>query len=113
MVARLLSTPTLSAEELRARGVDPGTADLIHVANPDRDGIEQYPAFQFDAKEIRPVVTRVNRILGAAEDPLGVWDWWASGHSYLEGGVAPATLLGDPVQEELVVVLAKSVGQDT
>lgn len=108
--SRLLGTLTLSADELRERGLNPDLPDLIHLTGPD--GKEHYPAFQFADDAIRPVVIRVNGILGIGElsDSIGAWCWWVDSHEHL--GAAPVTLLLNPGNEERLIALAQRVGQD-
>jgi hypothetical protein len=87
---RLLATPCLTREALVARGADPTEPNVIRLLAAD--GTDRFPTFQFLASgATRPVVGRVNEILGAATDPWGVADWWLSAHSGL--GRRPAELL--------------------
>jgi len=55
-----------------------------------------YPAFQFDGarRELRPVVAKVNQLLGAARDPWGVASWWVSPNGWLPRSSRPVDLLG-------------------
>lgn len=71
-----------------------------------------YPAFQFDlaVRGLRPVVSRVNQELGAAEDPWGVASWWVSSHSRL-GGRSPKDLLGTPEERHLIELAAAESGE--
>lgn len=96
---RLLAASALSEAELRARGQDPGDADLIRL---DRaDGTGQWPAFQFgpDGAPL-DLVRTINQILGVADDPWGVADWWLGPNSWLPS--APAQLIGRVDAQELI-----------
>ncbi|MFE4368929.1 hypothetical protein ACFRMN_11930 [Streptomyces sp. NPDC056835] len=98
---RLLRTPSLSAEEARARfaGAAP-PLELIRLADPERG--DRYPDFQFPADDGTPhgVVLQVNRILLADIDPWGAADWWLSSNTWLGG--PPASLLGALPDQQLV-----------
>lgn len=64
-----------------------------------------YPSFQVDAERARvhPVVSQVNRLLGAHHDPWGVASWWISGHPRL-GGARPRDLVGSSKEDTLVAL---------
>ncbi len=67
-----------------------------------------YPSFQVDAERARvhSVVARVNRLLGARDDPWGVASWWISHHPRLSGA-CPRDLVGSG-QEDTLIALASS-----
>ncbi|MCL7375940.1 hypothetical protein [Streptomyces sp. 35G-GA-8] len=108
---RLLRTPSLSAEEARARfaGAAP-PLEVIRLADPERG--DRYPDFQFPADDGTPhgVVLQVNRILLAETDPWGAADWWLSGNTWLGG--PPASLLGALPDQQLVGAAAALVEGD-
>ena len=58
----------------------------------DDDGDMLIPDFQLDgpAGVVRPVVAKLNVILGALGDPWGVALWWVTPHDWLEAGRTPA-----------------------
>jgi hypothetical protein len=104
---RLLGVPAYTEQELRARGGRLGTG-LIRLRRPD--GIEVLPAFQFDRQGAPlPVVTEINRVLRADQDPWGVADWWL-GRNALLGGV-PAQLLRR-VPDSALLGAARAVPED-
>jgi hypothetical protein len=97
--ARLLSAPSVGEWDLVARGQDPTAADLIRLDR--RDGTVQWPAFQFGADGAPlAVVTTINRILDAADDPWGVADWWLGRNAWL--GAVPSQLLERERDQELI-----------
>jgi hypothetical protein len=88
---RLLEAAALTLEQVRERGGDPDRDDLIRLS--PGVGPVRLPAFQFDTEgRPLPVVSAINTLLRAAEDPWGVADWWLGANAWL-GGV-PADLLG-------------------
>ncbi|MFC5719139.1 hypothetical protein ACFP1Z_02935 [Streptomyces gamaensis] len=90
---RLLTAPSLSAEEAKKRCAGRPPRELIRLDDPVRGA--RYPAFQFTLGRggaPLPVVRQVNRILLAEVDPWGAADWWLSGNAWLGG--PPVTLLG-------------------
>jgi hypothetical protein len=106
--ARLLRNPTLTEREVRERGQDPAAADLIRLADPA--GVPLLPAFQFgDDGAPRPVVLRVNAMLGASGDPWGVASWWLDLNARLDE--APFRLLGR-VPDEHILAAAAAVVED-
>ncbi|TDC80109.1 hypothetical protein [Streptomyces hainanensis] len=101
---RLLAVPSRSAGELDPRVADdPLAAGLIRLNDPERG--PRYPDFQFDPDEGGPfsVVTRINRLLLADEDPWGAADWWLGGNRWLAD--PPASLIGR-VPDELLTAAA-------
>ena len=87
---RLLAAPTLTGQQIRAGGADPGQPGLIRLPGPAG---QQIPSFQFTrAGQPIPVVLAVNRLLDADDDPFGVADWWLGRNAWLEG--VPADLIG-------------------
>ncbi|MEH0423954.1 DUF3168 domain-containing protein [Streptomyces sp. B21-083] len=106
---RLLAEPALSADDLRDNfGVEAIAPELIRLRR--HDGTEGLPAFQFDGTgRPRDVVVAVNRLLGAAEDPWGVADWWLGPSPWL--AAAPATLLGRGLDGQLLAA-ASVVGEE-
>jgi hypothetical protein len=96
---RLLSARSLTEHEVRNNGVQPERRDLIRLTATDRKNV--LPAFQFDpAGQPVPIVTEVNQLLDAADDPWGVADWWLGENPWL-GGV-PADLLGEVEDSSLM-----------
>ncbi|WP_248827719.1 hypothetical protein [Frankia sp. Mgl5] len=108
--ARLLALPSLSPEELRARGTDPDDRRLIRLAHPDRG--DQLPAFQFAGSgQPWPVVRQVNERLDAEADPWGVTCWWIDPHARLDA--APAELIGlDRKRDALLLRAAAAMAVD-
>ncbi|GAA1021087.1 hypothetical protein Aple_058020 [Acrocarpospora pleiomorpha] len=86
---RLRAAPSLTPEEVRAQGGDPGSPDLLRLPGP---GGVTIPAFQFgpDGREL-PAVRAVNEILAAGRDPWGAAHWWLRGNALL--GDIPASLV--------------------
>jgi hypothetical protein len=105
---RLLAAPALTEQEVRQRGADTEDPGLIWL---DRaDGGRQWPEFQFAlGGGPLPVVRAVNLLLGAAEDPVGVADWWLSRNAWLDG--QPSLLIGR-VPDDLLVRAARVVGSE-
>ncbi|MEU7154963.1 hypothetical protein [Streptomyces chrestomyceticus] len=91
---RLLTAPSLSADEVRERCSDGSPPrELIRLDDPRRG--TRYPAFQFalgPGGPPIPVVRQVNRVLLADIDPWGAADWWLSGNRWLGG--PPVSCLG-------------------
>jgi hypothetical protein len=105
VVNRLLSVAALSEADVRRRGFDPDDPGLIRLGRAD--GSYQWPAFQFAARGSGPdVVRRINRLLGARTDPLGVADWWLSRNGWL--GDAPYRMVGK-IPDDLLVQAAQAV----
>lgn len=105
VVERLLQVPSLTEDEVDRRGADPADPDLIRL---DRaDGRRQWPAFQF-APGGGPlsVVRAVNRLLGAAADPIGTADWWLSKNGWLDD--EPRRLIGR-VPDDLLMQAAGAI----
>lgn len=102
---RLLRAPALTENEVRRRGAAPADPGLIRL---DRmDGGQQWPEFQFaSGGGPLPVVRAVNRLLGAAADPIGTADWWLSRNGWLDD--APCRLIGR-VPDDLLVQAARAV----
>ena len=105
---RLLGAPALTEDQVRRRGADPADPGLIGL---DRaDGGRQWPEFQFaSGGGPLPVVRVVNRLLGAAADPVGTADWWLSKNGWLDG--EPYRLIGR-VPDDLLVRAARAVGSE-
>jgi len=105
---RLLGVAALSEADLRGAGLDPDDPGLIRLARAD--GSYQWPAFQFEARGSGPdVVRRINRLLGARSDPLGVADWWLSRNGWL--GDAPYRLVGE-IPDDLLLQAAQAVAAE-
>lgn len=102
---RLLRAAALTENEVRRRGADPADPGLIRLDRPD--GGQQWPEFQFapDGRPL-PVVRTVNRLLGAAADPIGAADWWLSKNGWLED--EPCGLIGK-VPDELLIRAARAI----
>lgn len=89
--AWILAAAADSPKNIRRRGVDPDMPGLIRLHRPD--GQVSLPRFQFTrAGEPKPLVLRINELLGADTDPWGVADWWLCPNIWLAG--TPAELLG-------------------
>lgn len=58
--------------------------------------------------DLGEVPQRVNAILDAERDPLGVASWWVSSNGRLPGAATPRELLGTP-DERLLLALAQGV----
>lgn len=101
---RLLAAPTLTAEDLRRRGGDPGQEHLIRL---DSDDGARFPLFQFDASG-RPLrlVLDINALLDADADPWGVADWWLGRNSWLSR--TPAESIGR-VADEVLLTAARTI----
>jgi hypothetical protein len=56
------------------------------------------------------VVTEVNKILGADDDPTGVAAWWVQPNGFL-GGEAPKTLIPSGADGARVLTLAHDVAE--
>lgn len=96
---RILTTACEDISSLRQRGIDP---DVPHLIRLDRDdGRVAVPSFQLD-DDGNPTefVLRVNRLLGAQDDPWGAADWWLSTNSWLHE--PPVRLLPRPGRESVV-----------
>jgi hypothetical protein len=96
---RILTTSCEDIRSLRRRGIDP---DIPHLIRLDRvDGSVVIPSFQLDdAGHPTEFVLRVNRLLGAQDDPWGAADWWLSTNSWLHE--PPVRLLPRPGRESVV-----------
>lgn len=100
----LLAARTLTSQQARDLGIDPGMPGLIRLAPPD--GRQRIPAFQFDrAGHPIPVVLTINRLLDADDDPFGVADWWLGRNAWL--GDVPADLIGS-VEDALLIRAARA-----
>jgi hypothetical protein len=98
----ILDAPARSSAYLSSRGGDPDLPGLIRIQRPD--GRVSLPAFQFTrGGEPKPVVLRVNQVLGADDDPWGAADWWLCPNVWLSG--TPAHLL-DELADHLLVAAA-------
>jgi hypothetical protein len=107
---RLLRKPAYNALQLRELGVDPADPELIRLRRAD--GAFQWPMFQFRPGAAAPeadVVRRINGLLGAHEDPIGVADWWFGGNAWLGG--SPYRLLGQ-VPDDLLIQAALAVAAE-
>ncbi len=94
-----------SPAHVQRMGADPEQPGLIRIPRPD--GRPALPAFQFTrAGEPNPVVLRINRLLGADDDPWGVADWWLCPNVWL--GATPAHVL-DTVDDDVLVAAAAVV----
>jgi hypothetical protein len=116
---RVLDEPMLEAESvarfLGSRSVNRGQyasqrrrrGELLGIPVANR---YLFPAFQIDEENwrIRPVVSDVNRLLDAAEDPWGAASWWFSPNSRL-GGARPADVAVDESRQNEVRLAANSL----
>ena len=108
VAGRLLRAAAVSEAELRGLGLDPGDPGLIRLARAD--GSYQWPAFQFEPRGSVPdVIRRINQLLGARADPLGVADWWLSRNGWL--GEAPYRLVGE-IPDDLLLQAAQAVAAE-
>ena len=108
VTGRLLRAAAVSEAELRGLGLDPGDPGLIRLARAD--GSYQWPAFQFEPRGSVPdVIRRINQLLGARADPLGVADWWLSRNGWL--GEAPYRLVGE-IPDDLLLQAAQAVAAE-
>ncbi|WP_018505658.1 hypothetical protein [Parafrankia discariae] len=108
---RLLLAPAYSPAELRACGGDPDMPDLICLVTPG--GETRLPAFQFDdLGRAVDVVARINRALGAAEDPWGVADWWLGPNSLLNAVPADIVTAGAGAGGRLLAAAADLLGEE-
>jgi hypothetical protein len=105
VVDRLLAMPALTADQVRQRGGDPGDPFLIRLEQ--RGGSQQWPEFQFAAGGGPLAVVRaINRLLGAAADPVGTADWWLSRNGWLDA--QPSLLIG-AVADDVLVQAARAI----
>ncbi|MER6912781.1 hypothetical protein ABT354_14025 [Streptomyces sp. NPDC000594] len=96
----LLAAPARGPDRLdTATAADPAGAGLIRLTDPD--GRARYPDFQFDPGTGAPryLVTKINRMLLADQDPWGAAGWWL-GENILLAGI-PADLIGRAPDEAL------------
>lgn len=104
--AWILAAAAASPAGVRRRGTDPDLPGLIRLHRPD--GQVSLPAFQFTrAGEPKPLVLRINQLLGADTDPWGVADWWLCPNIWLAG--TPADLLGTLDDHVLVAAAVAAV----
>lgn len=115
----VLDQPMITAEAV-ARGLGSHSVNPRQYANTKRRRGELlglpirnrflFPAFQFDFERSRivPVVSEVNRLLGAAEDPWGVASWWFSPNGWLHSD-RPADHLCDEQAALQVLQAAQAV----
>lgn len=101
---RLIRSPAVTADQIRAAGSDPADPLLIRLRSTS--GGVTFPAFQFDPAG-RPITTvlMVNERLGADDDPWGVADWWLGDNAWLDA--VPADLLGS--SDDLLLAAAEAV----
>lgn len=83
------------------------------VVGLDVNGRTLFPAFQFDptSHRVRPIVDKINQILGAKDDPWGVASWWLSESGTLADEQSPAMVAEAGGQDELLERMARSVTQ--
>jgi hypothetical protein len=67
-----------------------------------------YPVFQFEVQKsrLRPIVSEVNKLLDALDDPWGLASWWITPSERLDGK-SPKDMLGKANERE-VLDLAKA-----
>lgn len=104
----ILAAPAVSESEVRRAGADPRDPGLIRLSPPG--GAIRLPAFQFDP-DGRPhrVVTEVNRMLDAEDDPWGVADWWLGVNAWI--GDIPAESIGQ-VADEVLISAARALFEE-
>lgn len=104
----LLAKPALDAAEVRRRGADPRDPGLIRLRPPG--GGMRLPAFQFGADgQPYAVVTTINRLLDAEEDPWGVADWWLGVNTWV--GAVPADVIGE-VDDQVLIEAARAAFEE-
>lgn len=100
--AWILAADADSPVTVSRRGVDPDLPGLIRLPRPD--GRVSLPAFQFTrAGQPKPLVLRINELLGADTDPWAAADWWLCPNIWLAG--TPADLL-DALDDHVMVAAA-------
>jgi len=106
VVARVSAAPSYSPHSLWENfGQRPDDPRLIRLDLPG--GAVRFPAFQFDGAGVPlAAVLAVNEILGAADVPWAVADWWLFTNPWLES--APVVALGT-VSDETLVDVARAV----
>jgi hypothetical protein len=103
----LLAAPALDPAEVRRRGGDPDDPGLIRLGPA---GDARLPSFQFGADgRPYPVVTAINRLLAAEDDPWGVADWWLGPNAWI--GAVPADVIGD-IDDQLLIEAARAVVEE-
>jgi hypothetical protein len=101
----IMSARAYSPDHVQRKGTDPDQPGLIRIRRPD--GRVTLPKFQFTrAGDPNPLVLRINRLLGADDDPWGVADWWLCPNAWL--AATPAHVIGE-VDDELLVAAAVAV----
>ncbi|RKS77159.1 hypothetical protein BZB76_2534 [Actinomadura pelletieri DSM 43383] len=101
--SRLFAAPSLSPRQVRERGHDPDDPALIRLT--PTGGETRLPGFQFDESGApRPVVLRINAMLGADTDPWGTASWWLEDNARFNE--APSRLLGRMADEDLTTAAA-------
>jgi hypothetical protein len=96
-VSRLLGSRSGNQRQYANRLRSDGELLALPVANQ-----YVYPAFQIDVsrKRVHPEIKMVGDLLGAADDPWGVWSWWGSPNSRI-GDRRPRDLLGTAEAHQL------------
>lgn len=104
----ILAAPSVTEAEVRDLDVDPHSPGLIRLSGMAGD--VRLPAFQF-APDGRPypVVTQINVLLDAGDDPWGVADWWLGLNGWIDA--IPAESIGR-VDDELLIAAARAVFQE-
>ena len=104
----ILAAPSVTEAQVRDRGVDPGSPGLIRLSGTAGD--IRLPAFQFGpGGHPYPVVTQINVLLDAGDDPWGVADWWLGLNGWIDA--IPAESIGR-VDDETLIAAARAVFQE-
>lgn len=95
-VAELLGAKATNREKVRLLRV---SSRLLGVPRGRRHWV--YPRFQIDEQRacVYEEAERVNRLLGAAQDPWGVASWWVARNVLLDG--RPCDLVGTKRRDDL------------
>jgi hypothetical protein len=104
----ILAAPSVTEAQVRDCGVDPGSPGLIRLSGTEGD--IRLPAFQFGpGGHPYPVVTQINVLLDAGDDPWGVADWWLGLNGWIDA--IPAESIGR-VDDETLIAAARAVFQE-
>lgn len=104
----VLAVPALDPVEVRLRGADPDDPGLIRLDPPG--GSTQLPAFQFGSDGLPyPVVTAINILLDARDDPWGAADWWLGPNAWI--GAVPAEVIGQ-IDDQVLIEAAQAVFEE-
>lgn len=107
-------SPTLRSRDSNRRSPASRLRDRGDIVGYEIGGRYLYPSFQFDAAtaKVRPVVSEINRLLGAKHDPWGVSSWWLSPSGWLTEGQSPADLAAAGGHNDQVRAIARDLLAD-